>query len=220
MIQIQHLHKSYRTNNITRKVLAGVNFQLEKGDLVALMGQSGAGKSTLLNIIGILDNYDEGDYYLNGVHVKNLSTQQASTYRSQLIGFIFQRFHLIPFKTALENVALPLYYQGVEGQERRKRALAMLDRVGLATHAHHKPNALSGGQQQRVAIARALVTAPPLILADEPTGALDSSTSHEIMALLKEMNREGNTILIVTHSSQVARQCNSIQEIVDGKIVQ
>lgn len=220
MIQIQHLHKSYRTNNITRKVLDGVNFQLEKGDLVALMGQSGAGKSTLLNIIGILDNYDEGDYYLNGVHVKNLSTQQASTYRSQLIGFIFQRFHLIPFKTALENVALPLYYQGVEGQERRKRALAMLDRVGLATHAHHKPNALSGGQQQRVAIARALVTAPPLILADEPTGALDSSTSHEIIALLKEMNREGNTILIVTHSSQVARQCNSIQEIVDGKIVQ
>lgn len=220
MIQIQHLHKSYRTNNITRKVLDGVNFQLEKGDLVALMGQSGAGKSTLLNIIGILDNYDEGDYYLNGVHVKNLSTQQASTYRSQLIGFIFQRFHLIPFKTALENVALPLYYQGVESQERRKRALAMLDRVGLATHAHHKPHALSGGQQQRVAIARALVTAPPLILADEPTGALDSSTSHEIIALLKEMNREGNTILIVTHSSQVARQCNSIQEIVDGRIVQ
>ncbi|TDG95264.1 ABC transporter ATP-binding protein [Cardinium endosymbiont of Culicoides punctatus] len=220
MIQIQNLYKSYQTNGITRKVLDGINFQLEKGDLVALMGQSGAGKSTLLNILGILDDYDAGDYYLNGVHIKNLSIQQASQYRSQLVGFIFQRFHLIPFKTALENVALPLYYQGIENTERRRRAWSILDRVGLADHAHHKPNALSGGQQQRVAIARALVTAPPLILADEPTGALDSSTSYEIMALLKEMNREGNTILIVTHSSQIARQCNSIQEIVDGKIVQ
>ena len=220
MIQIQGLYKSYQTGTLTREVLSGINFHLEKGGLVALMGQSGAGKSTLLNVIGILDNYDQGDYYLNGVHVKNLSNQQASKYRSQLIGFIFQRFHLIPFKTALENVALPLYYQGVESGERRKRAFAMLDRVGLSDHAYNKPNALSGGQQQRVAIARALVTAPPLILADEPTGALDSSTSHEIMALLNEMNREGNTILIVTHSSQVARQCNSIHEIVDGKIVQ
>jgi putative ABC transport system ATP-binding protein len=220
MIQIENLYKSYQNGNTTRAVLGGINFYLEKGDLIALMGQSGAGKSTLLNVIGILDNYDSGDYYLNGVHVKNLSNQQASKYRSQLIGFIFQRFHLIPFKTALENVALPLYYQGIENKERRKRALAMLDRVGLATHAYHKPNALSGGQQQRVAIARALVTAPPLILADEPTGSLDSSTSYEIMALLKEMNRTGNTILIVTHSLQVARQCNSIQEIVDGKIIQ
>lgn len=220
MIQTRDLYKSYQTGNITREVLGGVNFHLEKGDLVALMGQSGAGKSTLLNIIGILDNYDHGDYYLNGVHIKNLSNQQASKYRSQLIGFVFQRFYLIPFKTALENVALPLYYQGVERKERCKRAWAMLDRVGLSSYAYSKPNELSGGQQQRVAIARALVAAPPLILADEPTGALDSSTAHEIMALLKEMNREGNTILIVTHSLQVARQCNSIQEIVDGKIVQ
>lgn len=219
MIQIQDLYKSYQNGTVTRKVLNGINFHLEKGDLVALMGQSGAGKSTLLNIIGILDNYDHGDYYLNGVHIKNLSNQQASRYRSELIGFIFQRFHLIPFKTALENVALPLYYQGIERKERYKRAEAMLDRVGLAAHAHNKPHALSGGQQQRVAIARALVTDPPLILADEPTGALDSSTAHEIMVLLKEMNREGNTILIVTHSVQVARQCNSIQEMVDGKIV-
>lgn len=219
MIQIQDLYKSYQNGTVTRKVLNGINFHLEKGDLVALMGQSGAGKSTLLNIIGILDNYDHGDYYLNGVHIKNLSNQQASKYRSELIGFIFQRFHLIPFKTALENVALPLYYQGIERKERYKRAGAMLDRVGLSAHAHNKPNALSGGQQQRVAIARALVTDPPLILADEPTGALDSSTAHEIMVLLKEMNREGNTILIVTHSVQVARQCNSIQEMVDGKIV-
>ncbi len=219
MIQIQDLYKSYQNGTVTRQVLSGINFHIEKGGLVALMGQSGAGKSTLLNIIGILDNYDHGDYYLNGVHVKNLSNQQASRYRNQLIGFIFQRFHLIPFKTALENVALPLYYQGIDRAERYKRAWAMLDRVGLSTHAGHKPNALSGGQQQRVAIARALVTAPPLILADEPTGALDSSTAHEIIALLKEMNREGNTILIVTHSVQVARQCNSIQEIVDGKIV-
>lgn len=219
MIQIQDLYKSYQNGNLTRQVLSGINLQLEKGDLVALMGQSGAGKSTLLNIIGILDNYDHGDYYLNGVHIKNLSNQQASRYRSELIGFIFQCFHLIPFKTALENVALPLYYQGIERKERYKRAWAMLDRVGLSSHMNAKPNALSGGQQQRVAIARALVTDPPLILADEPTGALDSRTAHEIMALLKEMNREGNTILIVTHSVQVARQCNSIQEIVDGKIL-
>ncbi|MGI2298284.1 ABC transporter ATP-binding protein [Candidatus Cardinium hertigii] len=219
MIQIQDLYKCYQNGTVTRNVLNGVNFYLEKGDLVALMGQSGAGKSTLLNIIGILDHYDHGDYHLNGVHIKNLSNQQASRYRSELIGFIFQRFHLIPFKTALENVALPLYYQGIERKERYKRACAMLDRVGLSAHAHNKPNALSGGQQQRVAIARALVTDPPLILADEPTGALDSSTAHEIMALLKEMNREGNTILIVTHSIQVARQCNSIQEIIDGKII-
>ncbi|WP_243517581.1 MULTISPECIES: ABC transporter ATP-binding protein [unclassified Candidatus Cardinium] len=219
MIQIQDLYKSYQNGTITREVLSGINFHLEKGDLVALMGQSGAGKSTLLNIIGILDHYDHGDYYLNDVHMKNLSNQQASKYRSQLIGFIFQRFHLIPFKTALDNVVLPLYYQGIEREERYKRAWAMLDRVGLSAYAHQKPNELSGGQQQRVAIARALVTDPPLILADEPTGALDSSTAYEIMALLKEMNKEGNTILIVTHSLQVARQCNSIQEIVDGKIV-
>ncbi|CAH2559865.1 ABC transporter ATP-binding protein [Cardinium endosymbiont of Oedothorax gibbosus] len=219
MIQIQDLYKSYQNGTITRAVLRGINFHLEKGDLVALMGQSGAGKSTLLNIIGLLDDYDHGDYYLNGVHMKNLSSQEASRYRNQLIGFVFQRFHLIPFKTALENVALPLYYQGVEREERCKRAWAMLDKVGLSAHADHRPNVLSGGQQQRVAIARALVTAPPLILADEPTGSLDSSTAHEIIALLKEMNREGNTVLIVTHSIQVARQCNSIQEIVDGKIV-
>ncbi|WP_419241792.1 ABC transporter ATP-binding protein [Cardinium endosymbiont of Nabis limbatus] len=219
MIQIQDLYKSYQNGTVIREVLTGINFHLEKGDLVALMGQSGAGKSTLLNIIGILDDYNHGDYYLNGVHMKNLSNQEASSYRNQLIGFIFQRFHLIPFKTALENVALPLYYQGIEREERSKRAWAMLDKVGLSAYANHKPDALSGGQQQRVAIARALVTAPPLILADEPTGSLDSSTAHEIMALLKEMNREGNTILIVTHSVQVARQCNSIQEIVDGKIV-
>lgn len=219
MIQIHDLHKSYQHSKITRKVLNAISFQLEKGDLVALMGQSGAGKSTLLNIIGILDDYDHGDYYLNGVQIKNLTNQQATRYRSQLIGFIFQQFHLIPFKTALDNVALPLYYQSVGKKEREKRALAMLDKVGLASYAHYKPNQLSGGQQQRVAIARALVTDPPLILADEPTGALDSSTAHEIMALLKAMNKEGNTILIVTHSLQVARQCNCIQEIVDGKIV-
>ncbi|HLP35073.1 MAG TPA: ABC transporter ATP-binding protein [Amoebophilaceae bacterium] len=220
MIRIENLYKIYQNGSTSRSVLNGINFFLEKGDLVALMGQSGAGKSTLLNIIGILDQYDSGDYYLNGVPIKNLSAQQASRYRSQLIGFIFQRFHLIPFKTALENVALPLYYQGVDRKERYKRAHAMLHRIGLGAHVHHQPNALSGGQQQRVAIARALVTAPPLILADEPTGALDSSTSHEIMSLLKEMNKAGNTILIVTHSSQVARQCNSIQEIIDGKIIQ
>ena len=219
MIKIERLYKSYQNGNNARLVLNGIDFQLEKGELVALMGQSGAGKSTLLHIIGLLDNYDRGDYYLNGIHIKNLSNKQAHLYRSQLIGFVFQRFYLIPFKTALENVALPLYYQGIEKKERYKRALAMLEKVGLATHAYQNPHTLSGGQQQRVAIARALVTAPPLILADEPTGALDSNTSHEIMALLKEMNREGNTILIVTHSSQVARQCHSIQEIVDGQIV-
>lgn len=220
MIHIQDLYKSYQTGSITKAVLNGINFHLHKGDMVALMGQSGAGKSTLLNIIGILDDYDQGGYYLNGILIKNLSEKQASIYRSQLIGFVFQHFYLIPFKTALENVALPLYYQGIARKERHKRALALLDRVGLCDYADHKPNELSGGQQQRVAIARALVTAPALILADEPTGALDSGTAHEIMVLLKEMNKEGNTILIVTHSVEVARQCHSIQEMVDGKIVQ
>ncbi|MDD9139764.1 MAG: ABC transporter ATP-binding protein [Candidatus Cardinium sp.] len=219
MIQIQALHKSYPTGNHSREVLRGIDFHIEKGDLVALMGQSGAGKSTLLNIIGMLDDYGQGSYYLNGILIKNLTPQQASKYRNRLIGFIFQSFHLIPFKTALENVTLPLYYQGNAKAERNKRALAILDRVGLASHAHLKPQALSGGQQQRIAIARALVTAPPLILADEPTGALDSSTAHEIMQLLKELNQEGNTILIVTHSAQVAQQCHCIQTIVDGRIV-
>jgi len=218
MIKIEHLYKSYSNGTKCRLVLNGVNFQIEKGELVALMGQSGVGKSTLLNIIGILDTYDQGDYYLNGIHIKNIPIRQANKYRSQLIGFIFQRFHLISFKTALENVALPLYYQGIEKKERHKRALSMLEKVGLIDYAQYKPDQLSGGQQQRVAIARALVTDPPLILADEPTGSLDSSTSHEIMGLLKEMNKEGNTILIVTHSSQIARQCHTIQQIVDGKI--
>ena len=219
MIKIEHLYKSYQKGTQPKLVLNDVSFQLEQGEIVALMGQSGAGKSTLLNVIGMLDDYDSGDYYLNDVHIKNMPMHKASKYRSQLIGFIFQQFHLIPFKTAVENVALPLYYQGITHKERNQRALSMLERVGLATHASHKPAQLSGGQQQRVAIARALVTAPPLILADEPTGALDSKTAYEIMALLKEMNREGNTILIVTHSSQVARQCGTIHEIVDGKIV-
>ena len=183
------------------------------------MGASGSGKSTLLNILGILDNYDTGEYTLNGVLIKNLSETKAAEYRNRMIGFIFQSFNLISFKNAMENVALPLYYQGVSRKKRNELAMEYLDKLGLKEWAHHMPNELSGGQKQRVAIARALISKPEIILADEPTGALDSKTSVEVMNILKELHeKEGLTIIIVTHESGVANQTNKIIHIKDGII--
>ncbi|XWN35411.1 MAG: ABC transporter ATP-binding protein [Roseivirga sp.] len=219
MIHIEHLSKHYELKGKKIQVLQNVSLQVQAGELVALIGQSGAGKSTLLNILGILDTYDEGSYYLQGHLIKGLTEDEAARYRNQLIGFIFQRFHLIPTKTALDNVALPLYYRQVDKSTRQGQALAMLDKVGLADKHDHLPNELSGGQQQRVAIARALIADPPLILADEPTGALDSKTSQEIFELLKALHQAGKTVLIVTHNKEVADQCNRIITIKDGSIV-
>lgn len=219
MIRIEDLSKYYQLGTHRLQVLKHVNLHVKPGELVALMGQSGAGKSTLMNIIGMLDTYDTGNYYLNQIPIQGLTENQTTQYRNQLIGFVFQRFFLIPGKTALYNVALPLYYQRVGKKERLARAEAMLTRLGLKDHQDHLPHELSGGQQQRVAIARALITNPPLLLADEPTGALDSGTSEEIMALFKELHQAGKTVLIVTHSTEVASQCNRTIVIKDGHIV-
>jgi putative ABC transport system ATP-binding protein len=220
MIRIENLSKCYQLGGKKIQVLKHITLHVQPGELVALMGQSGAGKSTLLNIIGILDTYDAGGYYLQNNLIRGLSEDKAAQYRNQLIGFVFQRFYLIPSKTALYNVALPLYYRGVGKQERLRKALAMLERVGLKEHQAHLPNELSGGQQQRVAIARALITDPPLILADEPTGALDSKTSQEILLLLKELHQTGKTILVVTHSAEVSEICDRVMVIRDGSMVQ
>lgn len=218
MISIKDLSKYYQVGERSVQVLKEVTLQVDTGELVAIVGQSGAGKSTLLNIIGMLDTYDEGSYHLQGKQIKHLTEAETTRYRNQLIGFVFQRFHLIAGKTALYNVALPLYYQGVGKRERLDRAEAILARMGLKDHLLHTPNKLSGGQQQRVAIARALVTNPPLILADEPTGALDSATSQEIMALIQEMHQSGKTVLIITHSTEVSQQCERTIMIKDGSI--
>lgn len=218
MINIENLSKYYHIGTRSTQVLQQVSLQIAPGELVALVGQSGAGKSTLLNIIGLLDTYDEGSYHLQDILMRGLTENEATRYRNQLIGFIFQRFHLIPSKTALYNVALPLYYQRVGKQERLARALTMLEQVGLKDHQAHLPNELSGGQQQRVAIARALITDPPLILADEPTGALDSATSQEIMTLLKNLHQAGKTILVVTHSNELAAQCSRTIVMRDGAV--
>lgn len=217
MIRINNIHKTYN-NGTPLHVLKGIDMHIEKGEFVAIMGASGSGKSTLLNILGILDDYDEGDYFLNGQQIKHLSETHAANYRNRMIGFIFQSFNLIPFKNAIENVALPLFYQGISRSKRNALALEYLDKFGLKDWAHHYPNELSGGQKQRVAIARALITRPQIILADEPTGALDSKTSVEVMQILKDLHKEGMTIIVVTHESGVAYQTEKIVHIKDGII--
>ncbi len=218
VIHIKDLNKTYQGAQPLH-VLKGINLDIERGEFVSIMGASGSGKSTLLNILGILDNYDTGEYRLGGELIWNLSERRAAEYRNRMIGFVFQSFNLIRFKTAVENVELPLYYQGVGRRERRRRAMDYLDRLGLAAWATHYPGEMSGGQRQRVARARALITRPELILADEPTGALDSKTSVEVMQLLKELNeQQGMTIVVVTHESGVANETNRIVHIRDGVI--
>ena len=218
MIHLQDINKTYQGAQPLH-VLKGINLDISEGEFVSIMGASGSGKSTLLNILGILDNYDSGLYELAGVRIWNLSERKAAEYRNHMIGFIFQSFNLISFKTAVENVELPLFYQGVSRKKRHQLALDYLDRLGLKDWASHYPNELSGGQKQRVAIARALITQPKIILADEPTGALDSKTSVGVMQLLKELNaREHITQIIVTHDPTVAEQTNRIIRIKDGVI--
>lgn len=201
-------------------VLKGINLHVEKGEMVAIMGSSGSGKSTLLNIIGILDELDSGEYTLDGIEIKNLTEKKAAQYRNKFLGFVFQSFNLINFKNALENVALPLYYQGLKRKERQEKAMFHLQKVGLADWSTHLPNELSGGQKQRVAIARALAAEPKLLLADEPTGALDSTTSQEIMQFLQQLNDEGKTILIVTHEEDISLMCKRIVRLKDGVIME
>lgn len=217
MIHLENINKTYY-NGAPLHVLKGINLDIEKGEFVSIMGASGSGKSTLLNILGILDNYDTGNYYLNNVLIKNLSETRAAQYRNQMIGFIFQSFNLISFKNAMENVALPLFYQNISRKQRNIRAMEYLDRLGLKEWAHHLQNEMSGGQKQRVAIARALISQPQIILADEPTGALDSKTSVEVMQILKEVNDSGMTLIVVTHESGVANQTNKIIHLKDGVI--
>ncbi|HOO68879.1 MAG: ABC transporter ATP-binding protein [Bacteroidales bacterium] len=217
MIHLRDINKTYY-NGAALHVLKGLNLQIDKGEFVAIMGSSGSGKSTLLNIVGILDDYDSGSYHLNGKLIKDLSEKNSAVYRNNMIGFVFQSFNLITFKTALENVALPLYYQGVRRNKRNKIAMEYLDRMGLTEWADHLPSELSGGQKQRIAIARALVTNPQVILADEPTGALDSQTSIEVMEILQQVNREGMTIVMVTHDPEMAAMSHKIIKIRDGVI--
>ncbi len=220
MINIENLHKSYKMGSNTLHVLKGIDFKVEEGELVAIMGSSGSGKSTLLNIVGMLDLLDEGQYTLDGVIIKDLDETKAARYRNKFLGFIFQSFNLINYKNALENVSLPLYYQGIKRKERQEVALSYLERVGLKDWATHLPSELSGGQKQRVAIARAMAARPKVLLADEPTGALDTTTSYEVMDLIQKINEEGKTILVVTHEEDIAKMCKRIVRLKDGVIVE
>jgi len=219
MIEITDLHKSYPVGNRKLHVLKGINFSAQQGELISIMGSSGSGKSTFLNILGILDEGEQGSYLLDGTPIKNLSEKIAANYRNQFLGFIFQSFNLINYKSALDNVALPLYYQGVNRKERLERSLFYLEKVGLADWADHLPSELSGGQKQRVAIARALASDPKVLLADEPTGALDTQTSYEVMELIQQINDEGKTILIVTHEPDIAKMTKRIVHLKDGLII-
>ena len=220
MIDIKSLHKSYKMGSSSLHVLKGINFKVQEGELVAIMGSSGSGKSTLLNILGMLDVSDEGEYLLDKIEIKNLDETKAAKYRNQFLGFVFQSFNLINYKNAIENVALPLYYRGISRRERQASALEYLEKVGLKTWAKHLPSELSGGQKQRVAIARALVSKPKVLLADEPTGALDTTTSYEVMDLIQKINEEGKTILVVTHEPDIAQMCKRIVKLKDGVIIE
>jgi len=218
MIRLEKINKYYQVGSHPLHVLKDLDLSIEAGEMVAVMGSSGSGKSTLLNILGILDDYDSGTYHLEDTLVRSLSERRAAAYRNRYIGFVFQSFNLMPFKNAVENVALPLYYQGVSRRKRNKVAMEYLERVGLTEWAEHVPAEMSGGQKQRVAIARALIGKPKIILADEPTGALDSETSYSIMEMLREVNHEGMTVVVVTHEHDIAEMTHRIIRLRDGVV--